>query len=154
MVIAVDFDGTCVTHEFPQVGKDIGAVPVLKRLVSAGHQIILYTMRDDVHRVCRYQPFSACDSNILIPDTQDNTFGMPTVLQVAVDWFRKNSIPLLGANCNPQQHTWSFSNKVYANVYIDDAALGTPLICDPNISSRPFVDWQKVERILEEQGLI
>lgn len=34
MVIAVDFDGTCVTHEFPKVGKDIGAVPVLKELVE------------------------------------------------------------------------------------------------------------------------
>lgn len=34
MIIAVDFDGTCVTHEFPRVGKDIGAVPVLKELVG------------------------------------------------------------------------------------------------------------------------
>jgi len=28
MEICIDFDGTCVTHEFPKVGKDIGAVPV------------------------------------------------------------------------------------------------------------------------------
>ena len=26
MIIAVDFDGTCVTHEYPNVGKNIGAV--------------------------------------------------------------------------------------------------------------------------------
>lgn len=45
MIIAVDFDGTCVTHEFPKVGKDIGAVPVLKKLIEKGHKIILYTMR-------------------------------------------------------------------------------------------------------------
>lgn len=32
MDIVIDFDGTCVTHEFPLVGKDIGAVPVLKKL--------------------------------------------------------------------------------------------------------------------------
>jgi hypothetical protein len=25
-IIAVDFDGTCVTHEYPSIGKDIGAV--------------------------------------------------------------------------------------------------------------------------------
>lgn len=25
MTIAVDFDGTCVTHDFPKVGKNIGA---------------------------------------------------------------------------------------------------------------------------------
>jgi hypothetical protein len=30
VIIAVDFDGTCVTHEYPKVGRDIGAVPVLK----------------------------------------------------------------------------------------------------------------------------
>ena len=48
MVIAVDFDGTCVTHAFPKIGEDIGAVPVLKRLVKAGHKIILYTMRRKV----------------------------------------------------------------------------------------------------------
>jgi hypothetical protein len=34
IVIAVDFDGTCVTHEYPRVGQDIGAVPVLKKLVE------------------------------------------------------------------------------------------------------------------------
>ena len=33
MIIAVDFDGTCVSNEFPRVGKDIGAVPVLKKLI-------------------------------------------------------------------------------------------------------------------------
>ena len=32
IVIGVDFDGTCVTHDFPYVGKDIGSVPVLKRM--------------------------------------------------------------------------------------------------------------------------
>jgi len=37
MKIAVDFDGTCVSHAYPEVGIDIGAIPVLKRLVSNGH---------------------------------------------------------------------------------------------------------------------
>ena len=45
MYIAVDFDGTCVTHEYPKVGKDIGAAPVLKKLIKEGHQLILHTMR-------------------------------------------------------------------------------------------------------------
>ena len=25
MYIGIDFDGTCTTHDFPKVGKDIGA---------------------------------------------------------------------------------------------------------------------------------
>lgn len=37
MIIAVDFDGTCVTHEYPKVGQDVGAVPVLKMIISMGH---------------------------------------------------------------------------------------------------------------------
>ena len=39
MIIAIDFDGTCVYHDYPYVGKDIGAVPVLKELVAAGHKL-------------------------------------------------------------------------------------------------------------------
>ena len=39
MIIAVDFDGTCVAHEFPKVGKDIGAAPILKKLVEKGHRL-------------------------------------------------------------------------------------------------------------------
>lgn len=31
MIIAIDFDGTCVTHEFPKIGKDIGAAPAFRR---------------------------------------------------------------------------------------------------------------------------
>ena len=30
MIIGIDFDGTCVSHEFPLVGNDIGSVSVLK----------------------------------------------------------------------------------------------------------------------------
>lgn len=113
MVIAVDFDGTCVTHEFPKVGKDIGAVPVLKRLVDKGHHIILHTMRSD--------------------DT----------LQDAVNWFKENDIPLLGINESPTQKRWTSSPKIFAHLYIDDAALGVPLKVDFK-SDRPYVDWEKV----------
>ena len=45
LIIAVDFDGTCVTHEYPDIGRDIGAAPVLKRLVESGVRLILWTMR-------------------------------------------------------------------------------------------------------------
>lgn len=27
MNIVLDFDGTCVSHEFPNIGKDIGSIP-------------------------------------------------------------------------------------------------------------------------------
>ena len=44
-VIVLDFDGTCVKHAYPAVGKDIGAEPVLKRLVANGCDLVLSTMR-------------------------------------------------------------------------------------------------------------
>ena len=50
-IICIDFDGTCVTHDFPKMGKDIGAVPVLKRLVGRGHKLILWTMRSSISGV-------------------------------------------------------------------------------------------------------
>lgn len=124
MDIAIDFDGTCVTHEYPRVGNDIGAVPVLKKLIDAGHQLILFSMRSDKEQ------------------------------QDAVDWFAKNNIPLYGININPDQLSWTKSNKAYAQLYIDDASLGCPLIYDTKIARRPFVDWVKVEEILKLKGLL
>ena len=97
MIIAINFDGTCVTHDYPDVGQDVGAASVIKRFVERGDKIILFTMRSK------------------------NT------LQAACDWFHDNDIPLFGINQNPEQHTWSSSPKPYAHVYIDDAALGAPL---------------------------
>jgi hypothetical protein len=47
MTIVLDFDGTVLTHDFPELGKDIGAIPVLKELVANGHQLVLFTMRCD-----------------------------------------------------------------------------------------------------------
>ena len=120
MYIAVDFDGTCVTHDYPRVGKDIGAVTVLKRLVNSGHKLILNTMRSGDE------------------------------LADAIQWFIDNDIPLFGANENPTQKSWTTSPKVHANLYIDDAALGCPLIFDHAISSKPFVNWVMVEEILEK----
>lgn len=34
MVIAINFDRTCVTNDYPYIGKGIGAVPVLKRIIE------------------------------------------------------------------------------------------------------------------------
>lgn len=97
LIIAVDFDGTCVTHEYPEVGREIGAAPVLKRLSENGARLILWTMRSGDY------------------------------LLDAIKWFGSHGIPLFGVNGNPEQATWTESPKAYAHIYIDDAALGVPL---------------------------
>ena len=43
--VVLDFDGTVVKHRYPAVGEDIGAVPVLRKLVQNGHDLLLSTMR-------------------------------------------------------------------------------------------------------------
>ena len=35
-VIALDFDGTVVTHAYPEIGEDAGAVHVLKEMTDNG----------------------------------------------------------------------------------------------------------------------
>ena len=40
-LLSLDFDGTCVKNEFPKVGGDVKAVPVLKKLVDSGVKIIV-----------------------------------------------------------------------------------------------------------------
>jgi hydroxymethylpyrimidine pyrophosphatase-like HAD family hydrolase len=132
IVIAVDFDGTCVTHEYPQVGQDIGAIPVLKKLVENEHQLILNTMRSGRE------------------------------LGDAIDWFKENGIELYGVGYNPTQARWTTSNKCYAELYIDDAGLGAPLSImktknddgDEVPYGRSFINWNVVEEYLTNMGLI
>lgn len=127
--IAVDFDGTVVKHAYPKMGKDVPlAVDTLRQLIDKGHRLILFTMRDDIE------------------------------LKQAVQWYKDRGIPLFGVNKNPEQKTWTTSPKVYANLYIDDLALGIPLNhqdedIDPE-DGRPFVDWFGVQRLLKEQGYL
>ena len=96
-IIAVDFDGTVVTHAYPEIGEDAGAVPVLRELTGNGCRLILYTMRHGA------------------------------LLTEAVEWFRRHGIPLYAVNENPAQRRWTCSPKIHADLYIDDSNLGCPL---------------------------
>lgn len=98
MDILIDFDGTCVTHEFPLVGKNIGAAQVLRDLVSNGHRLILFTMRAED---CSIQP--------------------------AIDWFAENGIALYAVQRQPEQHKFTSSPKALGDLMIDDTALGVKL---------------------------
>ena len=138
MDICIDFDGTCVTHEFPNVGNDIGAIPVLKELVKAGHNLILFTMRSDIE-----EPLGS-DENI--------HYVGGNYLTDAINWFKTRNIPLYGIQSNPTQLSWTTSPKAYGQLYIDDAALGAPLIY--NESARPYICWDKVREKLIMSGVL
>ncbi len=104
MYICVDFDGTIVDHAYPDIGNQVPeAIYWLKRLQMLGGRIILFTMRSD----------------------QED--GDP-LLREAVDYLRYNGIHLYGINRNPDQDDWTTSPKAYGHVYVDDAAIGCPLV--------------------------
>ena len=124
IVINIDFDGTVTTHDYPNIGKDIGAVPILKLLTNNRHKLILFTMRSGKE------------------------------LQDSVDWFTKHNIPLYGIQTNPKQKHWTTSPKSHADLMIDDSALGCPLKFDSALSNRPFVDWEVVSTLLKNLKLI
>jgi hypothetical protein len=123
-IIAVDFDGTCVEHEYPAIGMEVeGAVEVLRALNKRGHRIILFTMRSG------------------------------SKLDAAVKWFEDRKIELWAVNRNPEQEEWTSSPKVFADLYIDDSALGCPIMFIDGVR-RPVVKWAKVRAQLEFDGLL
>ena len=112
-VICIDFDGTVVKHEYPKIGPDVPfAVDSMKEMLRFGNKLILWTMRD---------------SHELLD---------------AVQWFKDREIELYGVQENPTQHRWTKSRKCYGNIFIDDAALGCPLVFP--VTGRPYVDWLAV----------
>lgn len=123
--IAVDFDGTIVTHEYPACGKMVpGVIPTIKALQDNGHEIFLWTMR-------------AWD-----PKNQ-------TILEEAVAFCEGAGLVFSGINQSPQQ--FSSSKKQYASIYIDDAAAGCPLC---NYEGHAVCDWFVIAQILYNRDYI
>lgn len=127
IVIAVDFDGTIVEHQFPRVGPPVpDAFRWLKRFQDLGAKLILWTMRSD----------GRADGSNPLTD--------------AVEFCRSHGIEFWAVNVNPEQSSWTGSPKAYAHIYIDDAAAGTPLVFPhPSHGDRPYVDWEEVGPLVE-----
>lgn len=97
--IAVDFDGTIVEHQYPNVGPAVpDAIYWLRQWEALGAKLILWTMRSDKE------------------------------LSEAIAFLGNNQLSFYGINNNPDQASWSTSPKAYAHLYIDDAAFGCPLL--------------------------
>jgi hypothetical protein len=95
--IAVDFDGTIVEHEFPQIGKEkLFAFQTLKELDKMGARLILWTFRSGKE------------------------------LDEAVEYCRKNGIEFYAVNKNYPEEIFdeTVSRKIDADIYIDDKNIG------------------------------
>ena len=142
-IIAINFDGTMVEHNFPRIGKPVPfAINVCKRLIRAGHKIMLWTMRSDNHTSWNK------------PKQQ----SFENMLTEAVKYMQDNGIDLWGINENPEQN-WSSSNKQYANLYIDDMALGCPLVTElwdndgnKTILNNSNINWLEVDKLILHRG--
>lgn len=126
MIIAVDFDGTCVTYEFPKVGKDIGAVPVLKELVEKGHKIILYTMRSHPDKNNQGKTLSG---EIISNDTLQDAIDWS---KFTAPWYKKEkfnpktlkSFDKVFAKCNNSE---SWKVQLFSHIIEDDKIC--PYVC-------------------------
>lgn len=124
LIIAVDFDGTLVSHKYPQIGKEVNnAFKVLRKLQLQNVKLILYTMRSGPELIA------------------------------AEEYCSERGVFFWASNNNPNQIEWTNSPKVFANIYIDDAALGCPLIWDKD-SNRSVVNWRDVEALLIRKGIL
>jgi hydroxymethylpyrimidine pyrophosphatase-like HAD family hydrolase len=96
-VIAVDFDGTVVEHDYPRIGKEMMfAFATLKELNKKGHKLILWTIRTG------------------------------PLLDEAVEYCKKNGVEFYAVNKNYPEEEFSdnISRKLNADVFIDDRNVG------------------------------
>lgn len=137
LIIPVDFDGTIVKHRFPAIGPPVPhAIRVLKRLVAAGHRVVLWTCRSNWQLI------------------------------KAAQYLDDRGVFLHGINSNELGDEFMGSPKVYGHITIDDTALGCPCIHDPvwePVAGEPqpsegvvdkYVDWITVERMLEAMDVL
>ena len=145
--ICVDFDGTIVTHKYPNIGEPVPlALETLKELQNAGSKIILLTMRGTkpyTHRVPKLVPLGGSDIMC-----EDVSYVKSDLLKEAVDYCADNGLILDAVNENPWYGAeWTNSRKVYGDIYIDDANAGCPLVYPE--SGRPYVDWTEIRKIFK-----
>lgn len=122
MIIAVDFDGTIVTHEYPKIGKEIPfAIDTLKRLQEKpDYQLIMWSVREG------------------------------SLLQEAVEYCRSRGLEFYAVNSNyPEESTeHEEPRKLQADLFIDDRNLGG--LPDWGIIYRMIVSGKFLEPISNE----
>ncbi len=98
MIIAVDFDGTIVTHEYPRIGKPIPfAIETLRKLQQEDHhQLIMWTVREG------------------------------ELLQEALEYCKSRGLEFYAVNSNypEEQDAHNAPRKINADLWIDDKNLG------------------------------
>lgn len=154
-IILVDFDGTCIPT-LP-VGSRLddfntGAEEVLKKLIEAGHKIVLWTVRNESSQ----NPYNIIAKQFI---------GKSSLCE-AIDWFKKRDIQLYGVNEVPDEISKvGVGRKVLGDFLIDDTAIGAPIkevtieyfsyLTDSYSTLETYhIDWEIIEQLLIKQGLL
>ena len=124
MIIAVDFDGTIVEHEYPNIGKEkIFATETLRQLINDGHRLILWTVREG------------------------------ELLDEAVEWCRQRGVEFYAVNKDFPEENISkneqFSRKIKADVWIDDLNIGG--LPDWGTIYRIITEKKTLQQVMEEK---
>ena len=71
---------------------------------------------------------------------------------VLATFTKRWQIGIIFQNKNTSKLNWTTSPKSYAELMINDSALGCPLIYDLGLPQRPFACWKTIENYLERIG--
>ncbi len=142
MKIYLDFDGTCVEHEYPKIGRcNFGCIEVIKKLQDAGHEIILNTYRVEANAAsfAAAMDWFASYWMFLKDRKQRETFEFKPITQSTTHKI--------------QPWPWNLKEaKMNDALYIDDYAFGIPLKPACMIPGN-MVDWNELDKQFIEHGL-
>jgi len=133
MKIYLDFDGTVVEHQYPNIGVyNEGCFEVIQKLQKARHRIILNTYRANLK-----------DGTLQAAITYLNFWALENDLIVIEEFERIKLEP----------HPWDWNYfKTNDLIYIDDICEGIPLR-PAKEAEYPMVDWKKLDKEFEEKGI-
>lgn len=132
MKIYLDFDGTIVESDYPNIGKyNTGCFDVIKKLQNAGHIIVLNSYR--------------CEANNGTFDDAMNFLNNPLNNLKSITEFNENKI------IPPEFNLQSFiQNKI---IFIDDLCKGTPLKIATNKTDTTIVDFYSLDKLFLENNI-
>lgn len=124
MTIAVDFDGTIVTHEYPQIGSELPlAIPTLKKLKEDGHKLILWTVRegdllDDAVLWCRERglEFYAVNKEFPEEDIKNVHYSRKPKVDIWIDDRNVGGLPDWGTIYRIIKENRTYNEILYADM--------------------------------------
>lgn len=141
LTIYLDFDGTVVEHEYPEIGRcNFGSFEVIKKLQDAGHRIILNTYRADLKNGSLEKAIKLInEDHWMLLKEFDDTFELKPI----TEWTTEKIYP----------HRFDWERiKASKELFIDDIAQDMPLKKACMVQGN-MVDWDELDKQFLANGL-